>query len=171
MPDSPCSTPEARQLDFWLGEWELTWPAEQMGGAQGDLGRGRNSITRLFDDCVIEENFMTDDASYRGHSVSVYGVSAGVWRQTWVDSAGGYLWLTGGEVDGQMILSTEPVEKEAGVAVNRMVFAMSRPTRWSGSGSGATTAGAPGPTCGTSPIVDLEARRERIGCRQRCDQH
>lgn len=123
MPDSPCSTPEARQLDFWLGEWELTWPAEQMGGAQGDLGRGRNSITRLFDDCVIEENFMTDDASYRGHSVSVYDVSAGVWRQTWVDSAGGYLWLTGGEVDGQMILSTEPVEKEAGVAVNRMVFA------------------------------------------------
>lgn len=123
MPDSPCSTPEARQLDFWLGEWELRWPAEQMGGAQGDLGRGRNSITRLFDDCVIEENFMTDDASYRGHSVSVYDVSAGVWRQTWVDSAGGYLWLTGGEVDGQMILSTEPVEKEAGVAVNRMVFA------------------------------------------------
>lgn len=123
MPDSPCSTPEARQLDFWLGEWDLTWPAEQMGGAQGDLGRGRNSITRLFDDCVIEENFMTDDASYRGHSVSVYDVSAGVWRQTWVDSAGGYLWLTGGEVDGQMILSTEPVEKEAGVAVNRMVFA------------------------------------------------
>lgn len=123
MPDSPCSTPEARQLDFWLGEWDLTWPAEQMGGAQGDLGRGRNSITRLFDDCVIEENFMTDDASYRGHSVSVYDVSAGVWRQTWVDSAGGYLWLTGGGVDGQMILSTEPVEKEAGVAVNRMVFA------------------------------------------------
>ena len=123
MPDSPCSTPEARQLDFWLGEWELTWPAEQMGGAQGDLGRGRNSITRLFDDCVIEENFMTDDASYGGHSVSVYDVSAGVWRQTWVDSAGGYLWLTGGEVDGQMILSTEPVEKGAGVAVNRMVFA------------------------------------------------
>lgn len=123
MPDSPCSTPEARQLDFWLGEWELTWPAEQMGGARGVLGRGRNSITRLFDDCVIEENFMTDDASYRGHSVSVYDVSAEVWRQTWVDSAGGYLWLTGGEVDGQMILSTEPVEKEAGVAVNRMVFA------------------------------------------------
>src|SRR5213080_5487004 len=22
----PCSAPEQKQMDFWLGDWELTWP-------------------------------------------------------------------------------------------------------------------------------------------------
>jgi hypothetical protein len=118
----PCESPEARQLDLWLGEWDLTWPAEQMGGTEGELGRGRNSITRLFDDCVIEENFSTEDGGFRGHSVSVYDANSGVWRQTWVDSAGGYISLTGGIEDGVMVLATTPVETEAGVTFSRMVF-------------------------------------------------
>lgn len=121
-PTPPCSAPEARQLDFWLGEWALSWPAEQTGGEAGERGTGRNSITRLFDDCVIEENFTTEDVGFRGHSVSVYDATAGLWRQTWVDSAGGYLWFTGGLVSGEMILSTEPVETDDGTRINRMVF-------------------------------------------------
>lgn len=123
MTDAPCGSPEARQFDFWLGEWDLTWPAEQMGGESGAIARGRNSLTRLFEDCVVEENFMTEDASFRGHSVSVYDVNAGLWRQTWVDSAGGYISLTGGVVDGEMVLATDPKETEAGVVFHRMVFA------------------------------------------------
>lgn len=122
MTDAPCSTPEARQFDFWLGDWDLTWPADQMGGESDEIGRGRNSLTRLFDDCVIEENFMTEDAGFRGHSVSVYDVNAGLWRQTWVDSAGGYISLTGGMEDSVMVLATEPKATESGVVIHRMVF-------------------------------------------------
>jgi hypothetical protein len=109
-------------LDFWLGEWALSWPAEQTGGEAGDRLTGRNSITRLFDNCVIEENFTTHDGGFRGHSVSLYDENAAIWRQTWVDSAGSYLWFTGGLVDGEMVLSTEPTEREGEVMVNRMVF-------------------------------------------------
>lgn len=119
---TPCTSPEARQLDFWLGEWDLSWPSEQAGGVAGELGTGKNSVTRLFDDCVIEENFTTDDASFRGHSVSVFDEGAGLWRQTWVDSAGAYLSFTGGFDEGNMILSTTPVETDDGVVVNRMIF-------------------------------------------------
>ena len=122
MSDGPCSSPRARELDFWIGEWDLSWPASQTGGASGERLTGRNSITRLFGDCVIEENFTTHDGGFRGHSISVYDEKAAIWRQTWVDSAGSYLWFTGGPVDGEMVLSTEPVERDGALVVNRMVF-------------------------------------------------
>lgn len=119
---SPCSSLEARQFDFWLGDWDLIWPAEQTGGEPGQVAEGSNSITRLFDDCVIEENFATADAGYRGHSVSVFDEQSGTWRQTWVDSAGGYLVLTG-EFDGEtMELRTSPEEREGETVVQRMIF-------------------------------------------------
>lgn len=118
----PCTSPEARQFDFWVGEWDLSWPAEQAGGREGDRQTGYNRINELFGDCVIEENFTTDDASFRGHSVSVYDEAGGVWRQTWVDSAGGYLSFTGGMESGDMILSTDPTEENGQISINRMVF-------------------------------------------------
>lgn len=101
QPPAPCSAEEARQLDFWLGDWDLTW----------DGGSGTNRITRLFGDCVIEENFRGDmpAGEFLGHSVSVYDARAGEWRQTWVDNQGGYLQFTGGlEADGVMRLYGEP---------------------------------------------------------------
>ncbi len=45
---APCSSPEARQFDFWLGDWSLSWPAQQTGGVEGERGTGRNRITKLF---------------------------------------------------------------------------------------------------------------------------
>lgn len=124
MSDSaqPCGSQEARQFDFWLGDWALTWPAEQAGGEAGTTMTGYNRITKLFEDCVIEENFTTDDGAFRGHSVSVYDDRSGIWRQTWVDSAGGYIVLTG-SFDGEtMELRTEPSQRDGAIAVQRMVF-------------------------------------------------
>ena len=61
---SPCSLPEARQFDFWIGQWDLTW---------GESGRGTNRITAVLDDCVIRENFDgTPSMPLKGWSVSTY---------------------------------------------------------------------------------------------------
>lgn len=119
---APCASDEARQFDFWLGDWELSWPAEQTGGEQGTRGSGSNRIDKLFGECVIEENFSTDDASFRGHSVSVYDEDSGIWRQTWVDSAGGYLVFSGQFDDGVMELRTEPRERDGNITIQRMRF-------------------------------------------------
>ena len=139
-PAAPCNSPEARQFDFWLGEWDLSWPAEQAGDAVGDRQTGFNRITKLFGDCVIEENFTTDDASFRGHSVSVYDEKAGIWRQTWVDSAGGYISLTGSWDGETLVLRTEPSQREGETVVQRMVFseitADSLEWEWQGSRDG-----------------------------------
>lgn len=122
MTDGPCSSPGAREFDFWLGEWDLSWPAEQTGGEPGERLTGRNSITRLFENCVIEENFTTHDGGFRGHSVSVYDEKGAIWRQTWVDSAGSYLSFTGGYDGEVMVLSSAPADRDGETVVNRMVF-------------------------------------------------
>lgn len=92
----PCSTPEARQFDFWLGEWDLTW---------GEGGKGRNVITREYGGCVIQEKFdWQPGMDLQGMSVSTYDAKRGVRQQTWVDNNGSYLDLVGGFKDGKTTL-------------------------------------------------------------------
>ena len=99
MPDQPCSAPEARQFDFWLGEWDLTW---------GEGERGTNTISAILGDCVILEKFDGAPAiEFQGMSVSVFNQRTSLWHQTWVDSSGGYLDFTGSFKEGVMILSRE----------------------------------------------------------------
>ncbi|MFP3942679.1 MAG: hypothetical protein ACLFWF_02225 [Alphaproteobacteria bacterium] len=88
----PCSAPEFRQLDFWVGTWDLSWTRD------GEAGRGRNVITNSLDDCVIEERFtvLGGERPFAGMSVSTYDAKAGTWRQTWVDNSGNYLPFKGG---------------------------------------------------------------------------
>ena len=44
----PCSDPEYRLFDFWVGEWEVE--------ANGKLA-GHSQITRTLGDCVIFEEW------------------------------------------------------------------------------------------------------------------
>ena len=90
---APCTGPEFRTLDFWVGEWI----------AEDDKGQriGTNRITRdEYGACVITEHFKMADGSMIGHSVSIYRPALKQWRQNWVDSQGGYFDLTGGPVSG-----------------------------------------------------------------------
>jgi len=51
-PEEPCSIPEAHQFDFWVGNWTAEWT-----DADGNSVHGSNHVKRLFEGCVIEENF------------------------------------------------------------------------------------------------------------------
>lgn len=113
-PVSPCDRAEARQFDFWIGEWDLSW---------GDSGKGTNIITAELGNCVIEENFTTlGEKPFIGNSVSVYNPRLGKWQQTWVDNNGSYLDFLGEWSDGKMTLSRETVNKEGKLIRQRMVF-------------------------------------------------
>lgn len=114
-------------MDFWLGSWRLTWPASQTGGKEGDIAHGTNQIEKILNDCVIEERFATADGSFLGRSHSVFDPRARLWRQTWVDSAGGYLVFEGGVAGVDFELRTAPAERNGKVVINRMVFSDIRP--------------------------------------------
>lgn len=94
----PCSAPEHRQFDFWLGDW-------QVFTANGKLA-GRNRITREYGDCLIHEHYTTD-RGYNGESLNAYDSTRKLWHQTWVDDAGLLLTLEGGWDGKSMVLVGE----------------------------------------------------------------
>lgn len=117
-PDKPCSVPEAHQFDFWVGEWTAEWK-----DADGNLAHGSNHVIRLFDGCVIEENFDgRPGTELIGKSFSVYDKRQKQWKQTWVDNSGGYLDFTGGFTDGKMILSRKAISRKGIPVAQRMIY-------------------------------------------------
>jgi hypothetical protein len=114
-----CKEPQQKQFDFWVGEWDLTWP----GKTQAETAHGSNSIKRTLDGCVVEENFSGGESMpLRGMSVSTFDANAGKWKQTWVDNEGGYLDFVGEFKDGEMTLAREAIRPDGTKVQQRMVF-------------------------------------------------
>jgi hypothetical protein len=77
---APCqAAPEFRQLDFWVGEWEVRDAAGQKIGA--------SRVEKLLGDCVIFESW-TDARGRAGRSFNLWDASEKQWRQVWVDDFG-----------------------------------------------------------------------------------
>ncbi len=118
---APCSAPEFRQFDFWVGDWTLSWPASKSTGMKA--GHGTNSIKAALDDCVVMENFDgTPSIPLQGKSVSTFNLRKQKWQQTWVDNEGSYLDFVGEFSDGQMIFTREATARDGKQFLQRMVW-------------------------------------------------
>jgi hypothetical protein len=116
---APCGGPEWRQMDFWIGEWDLTWPAWNRNPA----GTGTNRIEKILGGCVVEERFAANGpAPLVGRSVSTYEPRSKKWKQTWVDNQGSYLDFEGGLDGERMVLSRKGTNREGKPQMSRMVF-------------------------------------------------
>ena len=96
-PVPPCTAPEHRQFDFWIGEWAVRNPAGRVVGT--------NTITVLHKGCVLMESW-SGAGGVTGSSFNLYDASRKQWHQTWVDSSGSLLELDGTFADGAMVLSS-----------------------------------------------------------------
>lgn len=94
---APCSQPECRQFDFWVGDWDVA--------TQNGKPAGTNSIKRVLNGCAIQENWKSAQGPFEGNSYSLYDARRGRWHQTWVDNTGNLLRLDGGFVNGKMVLT------------------------------------------------------------------
>ncbi len=110
----PCSSAEAKQFDFWVGDWNLSWTAQD-----GKQKTGVNKISQLYGGCVIKEEFADPVGGFAGMSVSTYDVYAKKWKQTWVDNTGSYLDFVGEYRDGYMVLSRK-MQKQGKEFIQRM---------------------------------------------------
>jgi hypothetical protein len=91
---TPCMvTPEHRQFDFWIGEWNVMTPQGQLAGT--------NSVQRVVDGCVIFENWAGSQGG-SGKSFNYYDINDGKWHQLWVGSGGGAVNFSGEFKDGAM---------------------------------------------------------------------
>ena len=104
-PVPPCSAPEHRQFDFWLGDWRVT-------DAAGELA-GHNTVDRILGGCVVRERWQGAAGSH-GTSYNIYDAARGRWHQTWVDDRGLLLQLDGGLEDGDMVLRGHRPRRDGG---------------------------------------------------------
>ncbi|MCU1298930.1 MAG: tetratricopeptide repeat protein [Acidobacteriaceae bacterium] len=86
-----CSNPslvpalsKKNKFDFWVGSWDLTWP----GTKAGEFAHGTNTIKRIMDGCIIQENF--SGGAKRNERFDLLPQEKR-WKQTSVDNEGGYL--------------------------------------------------------------------------------
>lgn len=99
---APCSTPEYRQFDYWLGEWDVF-------NADGTR-IGENRITQEQGGCVLHEHWM-DQRGGTGESFNIYDGAA----------TGNLLLLDGGiDANGNMVLSGEQRRSDGNVLHNRI---------------------------------------------------
>jgi tetratricopeptide (TPR) repeat protein len=97
----PCMySVEARQFDFWVGDWEVFNTAGQKAGT---------NLVQLFSDgCGLLENW-TNSIGGDGKSINFYDAGTNKWYQSWIGSGGGALRYAGNFKDGAMRFEGETI--------------------------------------------------------------
>jgi hypothetical protein len=123
----PCSKPEYRQFDFWIGEWEAF-------GKNGQKA-GDSKISIILDSCIILEEWTSASVNqgirYAGKSFNTYNAATKQWQQTWVDNVGGTNEYLKGKFEDNKIIYTSspfPVGKDT-MAIRKMTFTNLSPVK------------------------------------------
>ncbi|MBK1878185.1 DUF1579 family protein [Pelagicoccus mobilis] len=105
-------------LDFWIGEWEVSWTDQE-----GKTHQASNSVKRILNGKVILEEFdASDTLGFTGKSHSVLDGLTGKWKQTWVDSNGSYMDFVGTQEGNTFTFSRSYINKEGENVETRMIF-------------------------------------------------
>jgi len=110
----PCLySAEARQFDFWVGEWDVYDP----GGHKA----GTSVIERVANGCGVLENW-TGASGGAGKSLNFYDPQAGKWFQYWIGTDGNPQRYSGEYRDGALRLAGEPHTQNGKRPVTRLTF-------------------------------------------------
>jgi len=97
----PCMySAEARQFDFWVGDWDVFLPTGQKTGT--------NTVQLFSNGCGLLENW-TSTLAGDGKSINFYDTSTAKWYQSWIGSGGGALRYAGAFKDGAMRFEGETI--------------------------------------------------------------
>jgi len=117
-PAKPCATPEHRQFDFWVGDWDVTTPDGKPAG--------HNLIEPILGGCALKESW-TGARGMSGSSYNAYDRQKQQWHQTWVDDNGSVLQLDGRFAGGKMVLSGETRDTGGTRVLNRITWNETEP--------------------------------------------
>ncbi len=106
------SVSEYRQLDFWVGDWDVTSEGEKVAAS---------SIQRILGGCVIFENY-SQGAAFEGKSFTFYDSALKQWRQTWVDNSGTVSEFNGSFKDGSLHLEGVTHRNNGATVMRRMTL-------------------------------------------------
>ncbi|HEX2593214.1 MAG TPA: hypothetical protein VHL34_17060 [Rhizomicrobium sp.] len=97
-PPKACTAAQNRQLDFWVGKWDV------YAKAAPDKLVAHSLIESKWDGCAVRENWMPL-TNAGGGSISSYDPITKNWRQFWADAQGGSALFNGG-FDGKSMVLT-----------------------------------------------------------------
>lgn len=111
----PCMySAEARQFDFWVGEWEVYDPQGTKAGA--------SVIERIANGCGILENWTNASGGGTGKSINFYDPQAGKWFQYWIGTDGNPQRFSGEYRDGALRFAGGPYTQGGKKYVTRLTF-------------------------------------------------
>jgi|CXWL01.1.fsa_nt_gi tetratricopeptide (TPR) repeat protein len=114
----PClSMPEARQFDFWIGEWDV-YPSQSPTGQGPKVGASK--IDNIAEGCALLENWTS--TANNGKSINYYDANTGKWYQFWMGSGGSALRYEGSFKDNAMRFEGETIGKDGRKTLNRLTF-------------------------------------------------
>ncbi len=93
-----CTLAEHRQLDFWVGDWDVVQtakPEEMAGGSR---------VESINFGCGIRETW-SPFTSINGSSLSTFDPRDKTWHQSWIDANNARVEFEGGVKDGAMVLT------------------------------------------------------------------
>ena len=78
---SPCvASADARQLDYWLGDWSVASP--------GMAGKGHSTVHLSLDKCLLTESWGSDTSNHDGENTLAYNPEDKSWYGLFVDNHG-----------------------------------------------------------------------------------
>lgn len=110
----PCMySAEARQFDFWVGEWDVFNPQGQKTGT--------SVIQQISAGCGVLENWR-DAFGNEGKSINFYDTNTAKWYQYWIGASGGPLRYSGIYKEGAMRYEGEPATSNGATTLSRLTF-------------------------------------------------
>ena len=114
----PClNDPQARQFDFWTGEWNV-YPT----GKENLVGHSLVQV--VSGGCALLENWDATNGASSGKSLNFIDIATHKWQQTWVGSApGGHQDFVNGEYkDGAMRFTFTSTDQQGHPIIGRFIF-------------------------------------------------
>jgi len=103
LPNPACAAAAHHQLDFWIGDWNVS-----VTGKDGTFATSH--IESVMNGCGIRESYnapTTPAGPYAGTSYSAFNRNDSHWHQFYVDTNGNSTWFTGG-MEGASLTLTAP---------------------------------------------------------------
>jgi hypothetical protein len=114
-PDRCRQTEEWRQLDFWIGTWDVYDP-------ESGEKAGVNVIEPLLNECALLESW-TGAQGGTGKSLNFYDPQRRTWRQVWVSDRGTVLdYRTGEFRDGAMRFEGITIDPQGDTTFQKLIF-------------------------------------------------
>ena len=113
-----CASAHSRELDFFLGEWDVEWTL-----VDGRSGKAVNGVVLENGGCVLREHFRDLNGVIEGTGLYSYFAPGQFWAWSWMDSNGAAIMARGGPpADGSAAFALTPQRGADPNKQYRMVF-------------------------------------------------